>query len=94
MGKCAKISKKAQYIVAICNYIIQHIVIQNYSKKVLTKGEWFGIIINVVASERRRAKLENDTETIEEGKRRKKQSDFGELNALTKARLKGFGEPG
>ena len=52
------------------------------------------IITHVVASERRRAKLENDTETIEEGKRRKKQSDFGELNALTKARLKGFGELG
>ena len=54
-----------------------YIALKNSSKKVLTKGERGAIIINVVASEqrpRRRAKLENDTETKEEDK--KEQSDF------------------
>ena len=53
------------------------------------------IIINVVASERRRAKLENDTETIEEERRREtvrfrrvERLDESEAEGLWRARMR------
>ena len=52
MRKGAKNGQKAQYIVEWIYEYILHVVIKNYSKKVLTKGVAFAIITPVAARER------------------------------------------